>query len=249
MSFWLIKARRSRTDLSVEMAPGRVQRWRTRRPPRRWKPTDGVFLWQAAPDLQLRGIGTIVDIPDPVGGESFFDVRYEHAALPGASIAELLATPELEGASFLKAGAAGTVFPLTHAQALALAHSLPADLSEWAATVDAADEQPEMAISIRQPYAELILRGVKTTEFRPTRTKRRGSVLIYAALQPGPAERWAEHDLEVGSLPTGVVVGQVDIRTCVELGNRSFGYRLANPKRLPHRKPERHPQPSWFRPW
>lgn len=249
MSFWLIKARRSRTDLTMEMATGRVQRWRTRRPPRGWKPTDGVFLWQAAPDLQLRGVGTIVDIPDPVDGEAFFDVRYEHEALGGPGIAELRAHRELEGASFLKAGAAGTVFPLTARQAQALTESLPAELSEWSAAVRAADQEPEMAISIRQPYAELILRGIKTTEFRPTRTKRRGSVLIYAALQPGPADRWAEHGLEVGSLPTGVVVGQVDILTCVELGKRSFGYRLANAKRLPHRKPERHPQPSWFRPW
>ena len=40
------------------------------------------------------------------------------------------------------------------------------------------------ALSIRQPWAELILRGVKTVEARPKRTHKKGErVQIYAGLQ------------------------------------------------------------------
>ena len=44
------------------------------------------------------------------------------------------------------------------------------------------------ALSIRQPYAELILRGVKTAEFRSRRTHILGErFYIYAAKGPGRA--------------------------------------------------------------
>ncbi len=70
----MVKARKARTDLSQVLVPSQVQRWRTRKPPRARKPTDGVFLWQSAPVLELMGVGTIVDIPDPADGEATFDV-------------------------------------------------------------------------------------------------------------------------------------------------------------------------------
>ena len=38
------------------------------------------------------------------------------------------------------------------------------------------------ALSIRQPHAEAILRGVKTTEYRSRATKIRGRIYIYASL-------------------------------------------------------------------
>ena len=41
----------------------------------------------------------------------------------------------------------------------------------------------ERAISIRQPYAELILRGKKKNEFRSRPTNIRERVYIYAALR------------------------------------------------------------------
>ena len=252
MAFWVLKAKKARTDLSRELAPGRIQTWRTRRPPKAWKPTDGVFLWQSSPVLELRGIGTIVNIPDRDGDEATFDVRYESQPAGGISIARLRGDPGLANASFLKSGAAGTVFPLSvdHARRLCshLATTLMRDaVDPWFATTCAA-EKPEMAISIRQPYAELILRGVKTTEFRSKPAKRRGRVFLYAAERPGPDAVWARHGLEIGTLTTGLVLGTIDIMTCVDLGNQ-FGYRLNSPKRIEPRKPVGHPQPTWFRPF
>ena len=247
MTFWIVKARAKRTDLST-IQRGQAQRWRTKRPPRGWKPTDGVLLWQAAPHLELRGIGTIVDIPDRDDDTAYFDIHYDSDAFAGPNIAALRKLSALRDASFLKPGAAGTVFPLTNAQARAIAKHLPIDTTAWRKNVEAAD-QPEMAISIRQPYTELILRGIKTTEFRSQPTKRRGRVYIYAANTPGPEAVWTEHHLEPGTLPTGQVVGTIDIMTCVKLSQRRYGYRLSNPKRIRPMTPRGHPQPVWFKPF
>ena len=49
---------------------------------------------------------------------------------------------------------------------------------------------PMRALSIRQPYAELILRGVKTIEYRSRRTRIIGErFYIYAARTLGPSRR------------------------------------------------------------
>ena len=54
------------------------------------------------------------------------------------------------------------------------------------------------ALSIRQPYAELILRGIKTIEYRSRPTRIIGErFYIYAARTPGPSEAWAELDRAV----------------------------------------------------
>ena len=75
------------------------------------------------------------------------------------------------------------------------------------------------ALSIRQPYAELILRGIKKIEYRSRRTRIIGErFYIYAARTPGPSEAWAELDCETDNprdtgnagdpgVPTGVIVG------------------------------------------
>jgi hypothetical protein len=46
------------------------------------------------------------------------------------------------------------------------------------------------ALSIHQPYAELILRGKKKSEYRSMPTNIRGRVYIYAALMPGLLEEF-----------------------------------------------------------
>ena len=45
-------------------------------------------------------------------------------------------------------------------------------------------DQVKRAISIRQPYVELILRRRKTREYRSRRTNIRERVYLYAALRP-----------------------------------------------------------------
>ncbi len=105
------------------------------------------------------------------------------------------------------------------------------------------------ALSIRQPYVELILRGKKKIEYRAIPTKKRERVYIYASLKPGPAERFVEAKAKPGELPTGWIVGTVEIADCT--GKRGdYHWHLARPVRLKRfLKPLRQPQPSWFYPF
>lgn len=105
------------------------------------------------------------------------------------------------------------------------------------------------ALSIRQPYAELILRGRKRIEYRSRPTHIRERVYIYASLTPGDLEDWEALKLKPGDLPTGVLVGTVEIKDCRgELGD--YQWYLAKPERLKKPiKPKKHPQPMWFYPF
>ncbi|MBR9975708.1 MAG: ASCH domain-containing protein [Bacteroidetes bacterium] len=105
------------------------------------------------------------------------------------------------------------------------------------------------ALSIRQPYCEQILRGVKTIEYRSKATKRIGRVYLYASLTPGPEEEWEWMGLEPGELPTGVIVGTIEVTGCTgEDGD--YEWHLANPERASRlRKPKNQPMPSWFFPF
>lgn len=107
------------------------------------------------------------------------------------------------------------------------------------------------AISIRQPYVEQIFRGIKKYEYRSRPTKIRGKVYIYASLKPAETSGWKQLRLEPGQLPTGVIVGTVEIVDCKYFPKEDcYGYLLRNPKRL--RKtlvPQRQPQPCWFFPF
>jgi hypothetical protein len=122
------------------------------------------------------------------------------------------------------------------------------------------------ALSIRQPYAELILRGEKTIEFRSRPTKIIGErFYIYAAKKwagvapttPTNGHAPAPTALTLpcptpqgrGGLPTGVIVGTATITRCVQ-SNGHYEWHLTNVKRLEHpRKPKRMPQPVWFKPF
>ena len=126
------------------------------------------------------------------------------------------------------------------------------------------------ALSVRQPWAELILRGVKTVEARPRRTHKKGELAfqIYAGLQR--IERHeesriaAEFEMDIEALPRGVLVGTVEIVGCERLEPRhsqpacfevtetmgGFAWQLRNPERADVlTKPDRQPQPSFFEPF
>lgn len=87
------------------------------------------------------------------------------------------------------------------------------------------------AISIRQPYAEQILRGAKTRECRSVSTNIRERVYFYASERPGD---WFDYDLlgfEVGDLPRGKLVGTVDVVGCEpEPRTGRYAYLLDNPR-------------------
>jgi hypothetical protein len=102
------------------------------------------------------------------------------------------------------------------------------------------------------------MRGVKAREFRSVPTKIRGRVYVYAGKAPGPVHAYLEFGLMRADLPTGLLVGTVDVVDCEQVypdddedrrGAR-FAYILADPRRLARSvEPEKRPQPIWFRPF
>jgi len=105
------------------------------------------------------------------------------------------------------------------------------------------------ALSVRQPYVELILRGVKTVEYRSTPTTVRGRVLLYASRIPGPAEAFSSAKLKPEGLVRGAVVGSVNVVAC-RVGRDGYEWDLTEPRRLPVPMiPDAKPQPIWFYPF
>lgn len=106
------------------------------------------------------------------------------------------------------------------------------------------------ALSLRQPYAEQVLRGSKKIEYRSRVTHVRGRVYLYASLTPD-SEAYQDMNIEVGSLPTGVLVGTVEIAGCRKHRYEDeYEWELRLPLRLEQPiKPENHPQPVWFKPF
>lgn len=105
------------------------------------------------------------------------------------------------------------------------------------------------ALSIRQPWAELIMRGIKTVEFRSRPTMVRGRIHIYAALgrcdPQDEADIAADYGIDVAGLPRGVIVGTVELFDC-----DGDEWLLRNPERAKElRKPDNHPMPVWFTPF
>ena len=107
------------------------------------------------------------------------------------------------------------------------------------------------AISIRQPWAEEILRGQKSYEYRKISCKILNErVYIYAAPKVEKKERirFKELNLKPGSLPTKVLVGTIEFESCTG-SHKNYRWKIKNPKRLKnHRKPVGKPQPIWFYP-
>jgi hypothetical protein len=106
-----------------------------------------------------------------------------------------------------------------------------------------------LALSIKQPFAELIMLGKKRVEYRSRPTHVRGRVYIYASkgrFSQREEDEWAdEYGLDVDSLPRGVLIGSVELFNCA-----GGAWHLRNPKRLARAlEPHQRPQPTWFRPF
>jgi hypothetical protein len=109
--------------------------------------------------------------------------------------------------------------------------------------------KPKRALSIRQPYAEMILLGKKKIETRTRLTNIRERVYIYASKTPGDEDAFRKMKMKPGDLPVGVLVGTVEITGCTE-GQGVYEWHLSKPERLPKPlKPENRPQPVWFHPF
>lgn len=98
-----------------------------------------------------------------------------------------------------------------------------------------------LALSVRQPYAEQILKGFKKIEYRSRSTSIRERVYIYASLFPANSRAL--------DLPRGVIVGTVEIVNCVKKKNH-YEWLLSKPHRFKRKmKPLKKPQPVWFYPF
>lgn len=111
--------------------------------------------------------------------------------------------------------------------------------------------RPTHAISIRQPYVELILRRIKKAEYRSRPTNIRGRLYLYDARKPvdWPAG-WRQVKAEPGDLPTGVILGTVEIVDCRwDKRRECYAYILGALKRLKRKLyPKSRPNPCFWRP-
>ncbi len=107
-----------------------------------------------------------------------------------------------------------------------------------------------VALSIRQPYVELILRGAKTIEHRSRRTRKRERVYLYASTIPADdPQAWTATGARAGELATGLIVGTVEIADCTE-ADGLYQWHLKDPQRLPEPlRPANKPQPVFFHPF
>src|SRR5262249_36141282 len=92
------------------------------------------------------------------------------------------------------------------------------------------------AITIRQPWAELIVRGEKDVENRSWRTHHRGPLLIHAGAQ-AYRESFAEHGV-TDDAERSAIIGMVEVvdckqeRTSARHEEGSWGWYLAHAKRF-----------------
>ncbi len=105
------------------------------------------------------------------------------------------------------------------------------------------------ALSIRQPFAELIMLGKKPIENRRWLTHIRGQVYIYACKTRSGRDYYEENDLNPEELPHGFLVGTVELGECIEKYGE-FEWSLSKPQRLVKPLPVKAmPQPGFFWPF
>ena len=107
------------------------------------------------------------------------------------------------------------------------------------------------ALSIRQPWAEEILRNEKKFEYRKTACRILNErVYIYASpkVEKKELKEFAKLKMKPGDLSTRVLVGTIEIEDCKgSPGN--YSWKIKNPKRLKKlKKPKGRPLPIWFYP-
>ena len=110
------------------------------------------------------------------------------------------------------------------------------------------------ALSFRQPFADAVVAGLKTVDFRGLPTRHRGPLAIHASATYGPAERATLDSLRERRLPLpdpdperrGAVIGVVELTACrpaaaadrkrslAELPEQgAFAYELSAARKLP----------------
>jgi hypothetical protein len=195
--------------------------------------------WQLAPPQLLKGKAFEAfrsACANFVGFRCITDLPYSHTLLKLVEAYRPPAKPQ-DVVTFLKC----------------LLSLLPGEDANREAVLDLlARSEPTRALSIRQPHAEAIMRGIKKIEYRSGPTKVRGRVLIYAGLGRYSAADEAEmmdeygiRDVACDDLPRGVLVGTVVLYDC-----DGGDWYVRDPQRAAElRKPKNQPQPVWFFPF
>lgn len=98
-------------------------------------------------------------------------------------------------------------------------------------------------ISIKQPWASLIINGYKKYEFRTWKTKYRGRLLIHASkvVDKKALERFKYLNLEY---PTGVIIGEVELVDCIEM-NEGLATPLYNKDKRVYQNVLQHEGYAW----
>jgi len=123
----------------------------------------------------------------------------------------------------------------------------------------------ETALSLKQPWATLLVHGIKTIEVRRWATKRRGRVLIHASRIPDSRPEAWKHvpaHLKAFAEQGGGIIGAASIVDCVSYAENAnfladkakhlneddwfqaglYGFVFERPETLPFRK-----FPGWFK--
>lgn len=122
MRSWLLKTK-NWEFLESGLVKGANDTWPTKKPPRIWEKGDRLFIWAQAPKLRLEALAVLADpaFRRLANSTLRFKVQYLTDSLQNPVPADSLRNFEtFEGASFLRSGPMGTVFPLTEDQALRL---------------------------------------------------------------------------------------------------------------------------------
>ncbi len=68
------------------------------------------------------------------------------------------------------------------------------------------------AITIKEPWASLIVHGFKKYEFRNWKTNYRGKILIHAGLSKENIDKFSDYNLDISS---GEIIGEAVITDCI----------------------------------
>ncbi len=124
------------------------------------------------------------------------------------------------------------------------------------------------ALGIKQPWVELILRGIKTLEIRSLATNVRGPIYLYAsrrqAAEPHARRAAEQHRVLPDELITGMIVGSVHLIDCrpvtprdasaaclpEEMLQTQYAWVLTHPQRFSQPRPVQFlPYGVWFYPY
>ena len=135
---------------------------------------------------------------------------------------------------------------------------------------DASQElnREQIALGVRQPWAELLLRGTKSIEVRSRPTNVRGPIYIYTskvfATEEFASDAIAKHEVDIQDCVRGMLIGSIEIedcRLCVkedaafscvpwEIMNGKYAWTMRNPKRFAEPVSVRFlPYGIWFYPF